>query len=235
VVVSVLNAAGETVQTLPRAYRRAGEHVLRFDALELPDGVYTISLEAKATGGRIAVASVQVAVTRTLEGFVSARSAFSPNGDGRADRLAFRFVLAGPAEVRLRVLRAGKWVATPFTGPLAAGPQRIEWDGSKRIGRLLDGTYDAVLEATDAIGTTTIAVPFVADTRAPKVRIVQRFPLRLLLSEPAQLTLRVGGRSLKRQPTVAGTIVVPGVPRRGTVRVVAWDQAGNKSRPASRL
>ena len=97
VAVSVLNAAGEIVQALPTTYRRAAEHVVRFDALDLPDGVYTISFEAKGTGGRIAAGSVQVAVTRTLGGFVPARPAFSPNGDGRADRVAFRFVLAGPA------------------------------------------------------------------------------------------------------------------------------------------
>ncbi|MCP9486672.1 MAG: N-acetylmuramoyl-L-alanine amidase [Gaiellaceae bacterium MAG52_C11] len=234
VVVSVQDAAGETVQTLPRSFRRAGEHAVRFDALELPDGIYTISLEAKGTGGRIASASLQVAVTRTLGGFISARPAFSPNGDGRADRVAFRFVLAAPAEVRLRVLRDGKWVATPFTGPLPAGPQRLEWDGSKRVGRLLDGSYDAVLEAADPIGTARIAVPIVSDTRAPRVRILQRFPLKLELSEPGELTVRAGGRSFKRRAATAGAVPIFGIPREGIVRVVAWDPAGNPSRPVSR-
>ena len=163
-----------------------------------------------------------------------ARAAFSPNGDGRADRLSLSFVLAGPAEVRLRVLRDGKWVATPFTGPLLPGPQRLEWDGSKRIGRLLDGSYEAVLEATDPIGTARIAVPVVADTRAPSVRIAQRFPLRVVLSEPAELTVRADGRSFKRRTATAGTVPIYGIPRVGVVRVVAWDPAGNVSRPASR-
>jgi N-acetylmuramoyl-L-alanine amidase len=234
VSVSVLDASGAIVQALPRAYRRPGEHVVAFDALGLADGVYTISLEAKATGGRIAVASVQVAVTRTLGGFVPPRPAFSPNGDGRADRVAFRFVLAGPAEVRLRVLRDGKWVATPFTGPLLPGTQRLEWDGSKRIGRLLDGSYDAFLEATDPIGTTRIAVPLVSDTRAPTLKILQRFPLRLEVSEAAELTVRAGGRTFTRQASGAGELPIYGIPRSGVVRIVAWDQAGNPSRPVSR-
>ena len=234
VSVSVLDASGAIVQALPRAYRRPGEHVVAFDALGLPDGLYTISLEAKGTGGRIAVASVQVGVTRTLGGFVSPRPAFSPNGDGRADRVAFRFVLAGPAEVRLRVLRDGKWVATPFTGPLLPGAQRLEWDGSKRIGRLLDGSYDAILEATDPIGTTTIAVPLVSDTRAPTLKILQRFPLRLEVSESAELTVRAGGRTFKRQAPEAGKLPIYGIPRSGVVRIVAWDPAGNPSRPVSR-
>ena len=234
VTVTIQDAVGETVRAIPRAYRRAGEHVVPFDAFGLEDGVYTVSLEATATGGRIAAASVEVAVTRTLGGFVPARSAFSPNGDGRADRLSLSFVLAGPAEVRLRVLRDGKWVATPFTGPLLPGPQRLEWDGSKRIGRLLDGSYEAVLEATDPIGTARIAVPVVADTRAPSVRIAQRFPLRVVLSEPAELTVRADGRSFKRRTATAGTVPIYGIPRVGVVRVVAWDPAGNVSRPASR-
>ncbi|MBA2331689.1 MAG: N-acetylmuramoyl-L-alanine amidase [Actinobacteria bacterium] len=234
VVVSVQDAAGETVLTMSKAYRRAGEHAVRFDALDLPDGIYTVSLEAKGTGGRIAAASVPVGVTRTLGGFVPARPAFSPNGDGRADRLAFRFTLAGPAEVRLRVLRDGKWVATPFTGPLLPGAQRLEWDGSKRVGRLLDGSYDAVLEATDPIGTARIEIPIVADTRLPTVKILQRFPLRIELSEPADLTVRAGGSSFKRQATTAGKVTVFGVPRVGVVRIVAWDPAGNPSRPVSK-
>ena len=70
----------------------------------------------------------------------AARLAFSPNADGRADRIAFRFELSGPAEVRLRILRDGKWVATPFKGPLEPGVRKVEWDGIKRVGRLLDGT-----------------------------------------------------------------------------------------------
>ncbi len=234
VAVNVLDAAGETVETLPRSYRRAGEHLVRFDALELPDGVYAVSLEARGTGGRIAAASVQIVVTRTLGSFDPGRAAFSPDGDGRADRISLGFVLAGPAEVRLRVLRGGKWVATPFAGPLLPGPQRLEWDGSKRVGRLLDGAYDAVLEVTDPIGTATIVVPIVSDTRAPTVKIARRFPLKLLLSEPAELTLRVGGRSLRRQVTTAGTVSVPGVPRAGVIRIVAWDPAGNPSLPASK-
>ena len=130
--------------------------------------------------------STQIAVTRTLGGVQAARTAFSPNGDGRADRIAFRFELAGPAEVRLRILRDGKWVATPFEGPLEAGTRTVDWDGAKRIGRLLDGDYEAVVDATDAVTTATIAVPFSADTRQPRVRILQRFPLRLWLSEPAR-------------------------------------------------
>ncbi len=235
VTVTAQNELGEPVATVDKAWRKVGEHALTFvPAADLPDGIYTLALEAKGSGGRIANASVVVSVTRTLGSFAAARPAFSPNGDGRMDTLAFSFVLAAPAEVRLRVLRDGKWIATPFTGPLQAGPQRLEWDGAKRIGRLRDGAYDAVLEATDPIATSTLSVPFAADTARPSVKILQRSPLTLRVSEPGKLTIRVGGRSLTREAAAAGTVKLGGIPKRGIVRVVAWDAAGNSSTPVSR-
>ena len=133
----------------------------------LPDGIYDVELTAQATGARTATASAKVAVTRTLGRVSATREAFSPNRDGRADRLAFRFELAVPADVRLRILKEGKWVATLVGGPLEPGPQTVEWDGSKRLGRLLDGAYDAVLEVSDSVATAAVTLPFVSDTRRP--------------------------------------------------------------------
>ncbi len=153
-------ASGDEVATIAnKAWKRAGEHALRFDPVVLPDGIFQIELLATATGGRQATATTQLAVSRTLGDVRAARLAFSPNADGRADRIAFSFELTGPAEVRLRILKQGKWVATPFKGPLEPGVRKVDWDGAKRVGRLLDGTYDAVVEATDAFATSTIAVP----------------------------------------------------------------------------
>ena len=226
---------GAEVATIAnKAWKRAGEHAIRFDPVVLPDGIFQIELLATATGGRQATATTQLAVSRTLGDVRAARLAFSPNADGRADRIAFSFELTGPAEVRLRILKQGKWVATPFKGPLEPGVRKVEWDGAKRVGRLLDGTYDAVVEATDAFATSTVAVPFSADTRQPKVRIVQRYPLRLWVSEPARLTLRFGTRSLVHEALAAGEARVPNAPRLGIVRAVAWDAAGNSSIPASK-
>jgi len=235
VTVKVHDSAGVEAATIAnKAWKRAGEHAIRFDPAVLPDGVFKIELLATATGGRQATATTQLAVSRTLGDVRTARVAFSPNADGRADRIAVSFELAGPAEVRLRILKQGKWVATPFKGPLEPGVRKVEWDGAKRVGRLLDGTYDAVVEATDAFATSTVAVPFSADTRQPKVRIVQRYPLRLWVSEPARLTLRFGTRSLVHEALAAGEARVPNVPKLGIVRAVAWDAAGNSSIPASK-
>ncbi len=232
--MKVRDDLGAEVATLGKTWKRAGEHALRFDPAVLPDGIYHIDLFAGATGGRQATATTQLAVSRTLAGVRVTRLAFSPNADGRADRIAFRFELTGPAEVRLRVLKQGKWVATPFAGSLGVGVRQVEWDGAKRVGRLLDGTYDAVVEATDAFATSAVAVPFTADTRRPRITIVRRFPLRVWVSEPARLTLRFGTRNLVYEALAAGTARVPNAPKLGRVRAVAWDAAGNTSIPASK-
>ena len=235
VTATVRDSLGAEVAAIgAKTWRRAGEHAIRFDPAALPDGIYHVELLANATGGRLATATIQLAVSRTLGDVRAARLAFSPNADGRADRIAFSFALAAPAEVRLRILKQGKWVATPFKGLLDTGVQKVEWDGAKRVGRLLDGTYDAVVEATDAFATSTVAVPFNADTRQPRIKIVQRFPLRIWVSEPARLTLRFGTRSLVHEALAAGETRVPNSPRLGIVRAVAWDAAGNTSIPVSK-
>ncbi len=130
--------------------RVAGQHVVAFAPGALPDGAYTVALTARADDGTEIGASIPLLVTRTLGFGAVAPVLFSPNGDGRADELRVRFRLVAAAEVKVRILRDGTWVATPFAGPLAPGPRGVTWDGSKRLGRLLDGSYTAVVEATDA-------------------------------------------------------------------------------------
>jgi len=233
VTVTVRDIAGIEVARLSRAWRRAAEHVVRFDGLDLPDGPYEVHIEALAIGGLAAAASAKVAVSRTLGSFTAEPSSFSPNGDGRADRTAFRFSLASPADVRLRVTRDGKWVATLQEGPLEPGTRRIVWDGAKRLGRLRDGQYEAIVEATDVLTTSTLSIPFSSDTQAPLVRIVRRAPLRVWVSEPVRLTIRVGGRSFKRNVVKAGEARIA-APRLGRIRIVGWDAAGNASTPVSR-
>jgi hypothetical protein len=163
---------------------------------------------------------------RTLGFATLAPPAFSPNQDGRADRLAVRFTLTGAATVKVRILRDGRWIATPFEGPMLGGRRLVAWDGAKRVGRLRDGVYEAILEATDSVGTSRIGLSFASDTRAPAIRFLPGLPVRLRVSEPARLTLLVNGASRKVDVTAAGDVVVAS---RGRVRAVAWDVAGNRS------
>ena len=153
----------------------AGEHSFTFDGLGQPDGIYTIVVTA------IDAAGVSVSQPADDRDHANARPRrrshpplLTPNGDGSGDPLTVDFQLAAPATVRLRVLRDGKWVATPFTGPLPAGPQSLGWNGAKRLGRTFDGRYTAVIDATDAVGTATVSLPFLLDAHPPVVKLVAR-------------------------------------------------------------
>ena len=234
VTVTVVDAGGQDVAVLSGpAAEPAGTHTLSFAADGLADGAYQLRVDA-ADAERTVSRTVAVLVTRTLENVSVAPQVFSPNGDGRADRLTVRFAVVNPAAVRVRALRGGTWVATPFAGDVSAGPHVVRWDGSKRLGRLLDGEYTIEVDATDAITTSALSVPFTSDTRPPLVRVLRGAPLRVFVTEPALLRLRVNGTSLSVRATRAGVVRVPWEGPAARVRVVAWDAAGNASRPVIR-
>jgi len=92
-----------------------------------------------------------------------------------------------------------------------------------------------VVEATDPIGTVSFAVPFVSDTTAPRIRVLPERPLRVEVSEPALLTLRVDGVPLRREVKRAGIVRISWTGPAARVRVVAWDAAGNASAPVVRV
>ena len=100
---------------------------------------------------------------------------------------------------------------------------------------LRDGEYDAVVEATGEVGTIAYAVPFVADSTAPRVRFLPATGIRLDVSEPAVLTLVVDGQAFRREVKRAGVFRIPWAGLATRVRVVAWDAAGNSSGPVLRI
>jgi hypothetical protein len=59
--------------------------------------------------------------------------------------------------------------------------------------------------------------------------------LRVEVSEPALLTFVIDGRSLRRQVARAGVVRIPWSGVAASVRVVAWDAAGNMSGPVVRV
>jgi hypothetical protein len=234
VTVELADAAGTVLATpLDRVWQSAGKHTVTVDGASLADGVYTVTVRARTASSVEVVQAVPLVVSRTL-GLVSATpGTFSPNGDGRNDQLEVAFALTVPATVTLRIVRDGRWVAAPVLGTsFAVGEHRVAWDGSRSQGRLRDGTYEAVVEVTDAMGAVSFGVPFTSDTTAPRVRIVRSSKVRLVVSEPATVAVTIGARSFQRQLTRPGAVVF-GLPRPGTrVRVVATDAAGNTSSPA---
>jgi hypothetical protein len=229
--VQVADADAVVVATpVDRVWTRAGKHTVTIDGSNLADGVYEVVLRAYTTTSQEVVTTVPLTVTRTL-GLVSvAPASFSPNGDGRHDRLDVRFALAAPATVTVRILRDGRWVASPLIAQsLPAGDRRVVWDGSRSDGMLRDGSYTAVVEVTDAVGTVSYGAPFVADTVAPAVAILPGRRLRVSVSEPATLRIWINGQQLSREVKRPGVVLVRfgGLVRRA--RVVAWDAAGNRS------
>jgi hypothetical protein len=230
VTATLTAVGGVVVSTLLTESRPAGPNSFTFAPQNLAAGAYSIVLTATAFDGRVTSTSVPVSVSplvSPVSGFAASGAVFSPNGDGRFDRLEFRFGLAARAEVKLRVLKGGFWVATVFAGPLEPGPQVLSWDGRKRLGRLLDGRYEAELTAAGFARR----LPFASDTRAPRLRVLGVRPLRLSVSEAAEVVVTVDGerRTVRRQRS--GRFAVPGRSPRRLLRAVARDLAGNVGRP----
>jgi hypothetical protein len=232
VTATLLDAAGTQLATLFTEPKLAGDQSFEFIPQSLADGTYRIQLTAVGQRGRVVTASVDVLVNRVLSGFASSRASFSPNGDGRIDTLDFRFTLASPAQVQLRILRDGAWTATPFVGELPPGPQVVTWDGTKRLGRALDGAYAAELTVTDAVGSIVQTIPFAVDSTPPRVAILSTRPLRVQVSEAGAIVVVADGRRQVVPAPAAGAYAVPDAAAPKRVRVIAWDTSGNASRPA---
>jgi hypothetical protein len=230
--VEVADSSGLAVATVvDRVWMQAGRHTALVDAAALPDGQYTVVVRARTTTSSEVQQLVPLLVSRTL-GLVSvAPPAFSPNGDGRLDLLEIGFELTARADVRVRIVREGQWVATPLLAALEAGPQGISWNGTRSEGRLRDGSYQAVVEASTEVGTISFAVPFDSDTQAPRVRVRSLRPLQVEVSEPARLKLWVNGRIVWKDVKRAGAMRIRWSGRVRKVRVVGWDAVGNVSLP----
>jgi len=236
VTVEVVDPIGGILATVvDRVWTRAGQHTAEVDGAALADGRYTIVITARTAAGTMVQRLVPLTITRTLGVVTVTPASFSPNGDGRKDHITLTFSLAAAADVRIRVVRDDRWVASPLLASFLPGPQRFVWDGIRSTGTLRDGSYQAIVEVDDGVGAISYGVPFVSDTVAPRVMILSGHRLRLEVSEPALLTLRIDGRALRREVKRAGIVGIPwkGAARR--VRVVAWDAAGNASRPVVRI
>jgi hypothetical protein len=208
----------------------AGRNSFVFRGQGMADGEYRIVLTAAAAGKTVSV-SVSIVVNRTLAGFGASPSAFSPNGDGRLDAVAFPFSLAYPVQAQLRILRGTAALATPFAGPLAVGLQKLSWDGATSTGgRAPDGTYKAELTVTDQLGPVTQVVAVRLDTVAPRLRVLSLARLQFTLSEPARVTLTINGRRIVKLEK-RGAFHVPFAGRPRTLTAVALDAAGNRGTP----
>jgi N-acetylmuramoyl-L-alanine amidase-like protein len=229
VTATVEDTASGTVTTIFDGSRAAGKQSLVWGPGALPDGWYRLTLTAKA-GKRQVQTTTGFWVDRTLAGFGTSAAAISPNGDGTFDTLELSFRLLAPAHVQVRIRRGGTDVGAPLLdADLAAGSQKLDWDGSG----LPDGRYDAVVSVTDSLLTVRQSVAVWLDRKAPILRLVSLPRLLFRVDEPARVVLSVNGRWRKVTVKRAGLFHIG---FRGRVRglsAFAVDAAGNRGRTVS--
>ncbi|MEW5719472.1 MAG: hypothetical protein AB1817_12640, partial [Chloroflexota bacterium] len=137
----------------------------------LPDGKYTVVVEAKDAAGQIAQAEKTLTIAQAdsappeLLSFTVYPDRFTPNQDGIDDRVTIRYYLTKPARVDVYLTDGKKRyeVAEKRTticvkdAKFCVGAHEYDYDGG--IDLLAtpppDGTYDVIAEAVDAIGNRT--------------------------------------------------------------------------------
>jgi hypothetical protein len=225
VTATLRDAAGVTLATLFTENKRAGRHTFRFSAQGVPDGRYTIVITARAPDAREVRSEVAIVIDRTLAAVKTVAAAVSPNGDGRNEELAVTFVLASPVTAKLRIMRGSRIVATPFEGPLPAGPQRLAWTPN-----LGEGNYAAVVEAAGPLGVRAQTARFVVDVTRPRLRLLSARLMRFSVSEGGTLVVTAGGQTARVPVARRGWVLVPSLAGAGRFGATLWDLAGNRSR-----
>jgi len=175
VSIYVIDAQGAQHDFRKDQPRAAGSYDSLFDGAVndrvLPDGKYTVVVEAKDAAGQIAKTEKPLTITQAdsmppeFLSFTVYPDRFTPNQDGIDDRVTIRYYLTKPAQVDV-YLTDGKTryeVAEKKTticvkdDKFCVGPHEYDYDGG--IDLLAtpppDGTYDVVAEAVDAIGNRT--------------------------------------------------------------------------------
>ncbi len=150
----------------------------------VPEGVYRYELSSTDRGGNgsavIAPWSIRVSLSAgdvrlTPE---DGRKAFSPNGDGRRDRLPVSVSVLEPAGVAawsFEVARSEDGLTVISREGSGDPPPRVEFDGLTAGGRPLpEGRYDALLSLSYENGTVVVSPPMamVVDVTAPEASLL---------------------------------------------------------------
>jgi hypothetical protein len=155
--------------------RAAGSYDALFsgaiDDRVLPDGQYTVVVEAKDAAGQSARIENRLTITGAdatppqLTNYTVFPDQFTPNQDGIADRVTIRYNLTKPAKTdvyltdgRNRYEVKEKKTTLCIKDELScAGPHEYDYDGG--IDQLAtpppNGTYDVIADAVDAVGNHT--------------------------------------------------------------------------------
>jgi hypothetical protein len=146
------------------------------------------------------------------------------------DSTTLSFMLAQNVPVRLDIEQGGVVVGSPFQGQLGVGPHTLVWDGSGFGAPLFDGTYEAVITVTDALGDVQLSVPITIDDTPPHLTLVDRRTLTFSVDEDATVTALVNQKTRVVVAEHAGTFKLPYTgPAVTQVSAEAQDAAGNVS------
>jgi flagellar hook assembly protein FlgD len=229
VSATLLDPTGQVVATLFTDTKTAGKQSFTFTAQAgLPNGAYAIQITAVAPNGATATVLVPLTIDDTLDAFTVAPTLFSAATGGSVD---VSFTLRrGPVTAALQVLRGKKLVASPLTNMFGPGRVTVQWRGALDNGRRApDGVYTIALSVTDGATVFTRTGTVTLDSTPPKVTVLSYRGLRFRVSEPATLTLVVGGARYTQTLKKAGTVQFRPPTRPKAFRLVATDAAGNTS------
>jgi hypothetical protein len=201
--------------------RAAGSYDALFtgaiDDRVLPDGQYTVVVEAKDSAGQSSKIDRPLTITGAdatppqLTNYTVFPDSFTPNQDGIDDRVTIRYNLTKPAKVdvyltdgknRYEVME--KKTTLCIQGELScAGPHEYDYDGGIDQGATPppNGTYDVIADAVDAVGNHTRESKklTISDGGIPRATIqnsgVDWSPQAIpsLVTEPNALLVPLGG------------------------------------------
>lgn len=143
------------------------------------DGLYSYEISATDRAGNTVVRGVpELAVdTRVPRLFVtSTASAFSPNGDGTRDSLAFDLyadLIDGAQQWRLVIRTRDGLVVRQYSGTELLPERRVEWNGRDGRGELREGTFVAEFAVDYEKGNEArvVSAPVRVDVSAPEVDV----------------------------------------------------------------
>lgn len=178
--VTIIDADDKPVRTIADGDRRAAGPVeLIWDGRGAPEGVYRARVHFADARRTIVIPNeLRLDTTPPELTLESVRpTAFSPDGDGKTDKVSARFSVSEPSRVRLFV-NGERRVETP---PRSRG--KIDWYGK----RIEPGTYELTLVAQDLAGNLSRPSP----RTSVQLRFVGLAPRRIVVPAGLRFGVRV--------------------------------------------
>ena len=167
-VTATLVGPDRSTLVLAQDGEQPGSHTLQWDgrnATGLPaaEGNWTLHIAAVDDRGVASAADRQFALNDTLDGLHATPPVAQLVPKARGS-VAATFTLVHPAQMTVTVeTRSGIVIATVLDAQLAAGPQKVLWNGRTWTGALaFSGAYQLHVVATNSIGTVSLVSPFTA-------------------------------------------------------------------------